>query len=136
MQHNKNTENMALLYAYGELEEDKQKEFTQHLKDCAKCQAIVQTCALTTAALPEKPAPAFHLQPTRKGIMDYIAPMLNFKRLVPVGATVLLVSFLVIAVYKYGTHNAVADYFGDNMYAELTNIEYEIDELFADFETL
>jgi len=142
MQHNENTENLALLYAYGELDDNLQQEFAQHLKTCAKCQAIVRACAVTTAALPDIAAPAFNpapviqAQPESHGIWDYIAPVFSFKRLVPVGAMVLLACFLAVAAYQYGTHNAAADGFTDNMYAELTNIEHDIDNIFAEFELL
>ena len=52
-------ENNALLYAYGELEDAKTPAFLEHLKTCKECQNILHICALTTASLAPKQAPAF-----------------------------------------------------------------------------
>ena len=54
-----NQENNALLYAYGELEDAKTPAFLEHLKTCKECQNILHICALTTASLAPKQAPAF-----------------------------------------------------------------------------
>ena len=54
-----NQENNALLYAYGELEDAKTPAFLEHLKTCKECQNILHICALTTATLAPKQAPAF-----------------------------------------------------------------------------
>ena len=133
MQHNENTENLALLYAYNEIEEKDRQAFEQHLKTCAKCQAIIQTCALTTAALPTVYGPAFEV-PQRRSLMERITEMFTFRRLLPAGAMILLVSFLAVAAYQYRAQEE-AD-FTDNMFAEITNIEYYIDDIYKDFELL
>lgn len=52
-------ENNALLYAYGELDDAKTPAFLEHLKTCKECQNILHICALTTASLAPKQAPAF-----------------------------------------------------------------------------
>ena len=52
-------ENNALLYAYGELEDAKMPAFLEHLKNCKDCQNILHICALITASLAPKQAPAF-----------------------------------------------------------------------------
>ena len=137
MLHNEQMENMALLFAYGELEAEKEKEFTAHLKDCPRCQAIVRACAVATAALPEVKAPEFNPapQPVQESAswLDSIRPLFNFRKLVPAGALALLLVFAGVAAYKFGTISDNTDLFMDNMYAEITNIESELDIMFEDF---
>ncbi len=99
MQHNKETENAALLYAYGELAEGLDA-FEKHLAACPHCQNIVQSAKAINAILPLKPAPAVNYAP-----LNTAAPInnfwntLNFKRLIP--ATALLVLFIAIGLTSY-----------------------------------
>jgi hypothetical protein len=144
MRHNKETENLALLYAYGELGQELETDFLPHLKECKECQEIVRLSSFITAALPEKKAPA-HLLPQakpvkpiqapRRSLWDIISPAFSFKRIVPAGAMMLILTFIGITAYKYGTVNNNYD-FVDNIYAEISNIETELDDIFSDFEDL
>ena len=135
MLHNENTENLALLFAYGELGAGEEKEFTAHLKDCPRCQAIVRTCAVATAALPDIKAPEFNPAPAveKVSLWERISPYFTFRKLVPAGAMALMLLFAGAAALKYGTVNNNTDLFMDNMYAELTNIESDLDYMFEDF---
>jgi len=140
MLHNEQTENLALLFAYGELEGGQEKDFIAHLKECPRCQAIVRACAVATASLPEVKAPDFKPapQPLKQSVSlwDHISPLFNFRKLAPAGAMALLLVFASITVYKYGRINENTDLFMDNMYAEITNIESYLDTIFEDFENL
>ena len=140
MLHNEQMENMALLFAYGELGQEQEKDFIAHLKDCPRCQSVVRSCAVATAALPDVKAPDFNPAaipaPQSASLWDYISPLFNMRRLVPAGAMMLLLAFMGITAYKYGTINESADLYMDNMYAEITNIESTLDNMFEDFANL
>ena len=137
MLHNEQAENMALLFAYGELGAEEEKEFTAHLKDCPRCQAIVRACAVATAALPDIKAPEFSPapQPVQQSLSlwEHISPFFTVRKLVPAGAMALMLLFAGVAAFKYGHINNNTDLFMDNMYAEMTNIESDLDYMFEDF---
>jgi anti-sigma factor ChrR (cupin superfamily) len=143
MQHNKETENLALLYAYGELDKKQEKDFLPHLKECPKCGSIIKITAAIAAALPEKQAPGELAVPpvfnkwtkTGKSLWETISHTFNFKKLVPAGAMILALAFTAVAAYKYGTVNQSYD-FMDNMYAEINDIESDLDNIFEYFESL
>ena len=141
---------MALLYAYGELEQKDEAAFTDHLKTCAKCQGIIRSCALATAALqplkaPEVIIPVAAVQPqegqkSHNSFWDFL-PALSLRRLVPAAAMAIVLAVLGVTAYKFAdinrpAQNVVEGAYFSNFYAEISGIETELDNWFADFETL
>lgn len=143
MQHNEEMENLALLYSYGELDSNREGEFLQHLKDCPECQNIIRLTGIITAAMPEVKAPdglctlplAAAEQPKKQSFLETIAQAFSFKRLVPAGAMMLIFAVMGITAFKLGSFNTpVYDTYVDGMYAEITDIEDDIDDLYAYFD--
>lgn len=140
MPHSKEEQwqNDALLYAYGELPQERQEQFLAHLKECKQCQNIIHTSALLNAALPQVKAPQgldIPLAQTQQVKAPFFKGLLsgfNLRLLVPAGAMALM---LVIALGFYKTANiylpkqtAQQDYI-DNLYAGVYNLEDEIEDI-------
>jgi anti-sigma factor RsiW len=146
MHHNESTENMALLYAYGELGPDLRPGFESHLKECPQCRSIVDACALAAAATAEVAAPAFSLETavdaaapaTRQhaNLSDYIGSLFTLRHLLPSAAAALLLVFMGTAAYRYAGGARADGYPLDNMHAELGDIETALDDIYEDFESL
>lgn len=128
----------ALLYAYGELPQERQEQLLAHLKGCKQCQNIIRTTALLNAALPQLNAPQglgiSLLKPAevKKPFLQGLLSGLNLRLLVPAGAMALM---LVMAFGFYKTANiylhkqtAQQDYI-DNLYAGVYNLEDEIQDI-------
>lgn len=139
MQHNKIFEEQALLYAYGELEDSKEPAFLEHLASCKECQATLKIAALTGAALLPQQAPALDLQ-------EYLKPAWSFKtwinkinlsRSVLLGAAA--ACCVAVLVGMFGLKTTQSDgymYFNDSIYAQIGNIESDIDTLLEDINSL
>ena len=136
--HNKDWQDKALLYAYGELPPEQEQEFLAHLKDCKDCQKIIRTSALLNAALPQIKAPqnlSIPLeipQQNKTSLLKGLFSGLNFRLLVPAGAMALM---LVVALGFYKTANIYLpkqtlqqDYI-DNLYAGVYNLENEVEDI-------
>ncbi len=132
MPHNKEMENMALLYSYGELPQEKEAAFTEHLKECKECQQILFSAGLMRAALPAVDAPffspAFYTAPAKKPLFGF--RNFSFKHLVP--ATVLAVFIAAgIAAYTAKVESYVSAYKSSvtGMYSEVSSLEQEVDDI-------
>lgn len=139
MPHNKTFENQALLYAYGELDDSKEPAFLEHLKTCKECQAILKISALTSAALPPVQAPILNLQEEFKPAWSFknlFNKVKNLSRPVLWGAAAaccvaVLVSFIGL---KNHTEEGYM-YFSDSLYAQIGNVESDIDTLLEDIDS-
>jgi len=140
MPHNKeeNWQQDALLYAYGELPQERQEQFLAHIKQCKECQNIIRTTALLNAALPQVKAPqglsiqTVKFRQIKTTFWQGILNGFNLRLLVPAGAMALM---LVMAFGFYKTANiylpkqtAQQDYI-DNLYAGVYNLEDEIEDI-------
>lgn len=139
MQHNEQTEQYALLYAYGELDTAREQAFTEHLKTCAVCQKIIFTASLTTAALPEIKAPQGLIIPSEVLVKKpfFVMPFFTFRRLVPVGALALIVALAGIMIYKL--ENSTRHHYTnsvENMYSQVSTIESEVNNILKDIENM
>lgn len=139
MPHNKEMENMALLYSYGELPQEQEAEFNQHLKECKECQQILFSAGVMRAALPSVDAPqfspAFYTQPAKQPWFGFKG--FSFKHLVP--ATVLAVFiFAGIAAYTAKVEHSVSAYKSSvtGMYSEVSSLEQEVDDMESYFANL
>ena len=132
MLHNKETENMALLYSYGELPQEDEAAFAEHLKECEKCQKILFGAGLMRAALPalEAPtlSPAFYLKQQSKPLFSFTG--FSFKHLVPAAVFAVLV-FVGIAAYTVKVNDSVSAYKASvtGMYSEVSSLEQEVDDI-------
>lgn len=138
MPHNKTFENQALLYSYGELDDSKEKAFLEHLKTCKKCQNVIKITALTSAALPPQEAPVINWQEVVKpawSFKDLFNKIKNLSRPVLWGTAAaccvaVLVSFIGL---RHSTDDGYM-YFNDSIYAQVGNIESDIDTLLEDID--
>ncbi len=139
MPHNKTFENQALLYAYGELDDSKEKAFLEHLKTCKKCQNIIKITALTSAALPPQEAPVINWQEAVKpawSFKDLFNKIKNLSRPVLVGtAAACCVAVLVSFIGLRQPADEGYMYFNDSIYAQVGNIESDIDTLLEDIDS-
>lgn len=140
MQHNSETENMALLYSYGELPAEQEAAFSAHLKECEQCQQILFAASVTRAALPSLEAPAvpaalYAPQPAKEPWFSFGG--FSFKRLVPAAVFVALV-FSGISVYKIQVDRNVKAYQTSvaGIYSEVSNLETEISDIEAYIDSL
>lgn len=137
MPHSKIFEEQALLYAYGELEDSKEKAFLRHLETCKKCQATINTVSLTNVALEEYIAPTLNMRkilgkPWWSAVSDFFRNT-KFSRPVLLGAAAaccvaVLISFIGV---KQPTEEGYM-YFSDSIYAEIGDVETDIDSLLED----
>ena len=139
MPHNKEIENMALLYSYGELPQEQEAEFTQHLKECKDCQQILFSAGLMRAALPAVDAPqfspAFYTQAEQKPLFSFKG--FSFRHLVPAAVAVVLIA-AGIAAYTAKVESYVSAYQSSvtGMYSEVSSIEQEVDDIETYFANL
>ena len=138
MPHNKTFENQALLYAYGELDDSKEPAFLEHLKTCKECQAILKITTLTSAALPQVQAPVLNLQEKLKPAWSFknLFGKINLSRPVLWGTAAaccvaVLVSFI---SFKQPAEEGYM-YFSDSIYAQIGDIETDIDSLLEDMDS-
>lgn len=139
MPHNKTFENQALLYSYGELDDSKEKAFLEHLKTCKKCQNVIKITALTSAALLPQEAPVINWQEAVKpawSFKDLFNKIKNLSRPVLWGTAAaccvaVLVSFIGL---RHSTDDGYM-YFNDSIYAQVGNIESDIDTLLEDIDS-
>ncbi len=132
MPHNREMENMALLYSYGELPQKREAEFTEHLKECKECQQILFSSGVMRAALPAVEAPLFspdfYAAPAPRTFLSFKG--FSFKHLVP--ATVLGVFIAAgIAAYTARVESSVSAYKASvtGMYSEVSSIEQEVNDI-------
>lgn len=141
MPHNKEYEEQALLYAYGELDDSKEMDFLDHLRECKACQNIIKITALTSAALPEYKAPVLNLQEETEPswfskVKDWFSKI-NLSRPVLIGgAAACCVAVLVSVFYPRQTQSEGYMYFSDSIYAQVGNIETDIDTLLEEINSL
>lgn len=132
MPHNKEMENMALLYSYGELPQEQETDFTEHLKECKECQKILFSAGVMRAALPavEAPylSPSFYTTEAKQPLFSFKG--FSFKHLVP--ATVAAVFIAAgIAAYTAKVESYVSAYKSSvtGMYSEVSSIEQEVADM-------
>lgn len=131
-------ENNALLYAYGELEEAKTKAFLEHLKTCKECQNIVHLCALTTASLTPKQAPAFCMPPqeTAENKGFKFGFLQKFRWAYPALVFGVFALILGFTAFEFTTKKPMVsniqtlDFNFDDVDTDLTDLETEITDLF------
>lgn len=141
MPHNEEYEEQALLYAYGELDDSKEMDFLDHLRECKACQSIIKITALTSAALPEHKAPVLNLQeevePSWFLKVKNWFNKINLSRPVLIGgAAACCVAVLVSVFYPRQTQSEGYMYFSDSIYAQVGNIETDIDTLLEEINSL
>ena len=138
-------ENNALLYAYGELEEEKTQAFLEHLKNCKECQNVLHLSALVTAALPPKQAPEFCMpkqETAKKFSWGFWRNLQGFRWAYPAlvfGAFALILGFTAL---EFNTkkpmvsimQNTTLDI--EDLDTDLTDLETEISDLFQYMEEL
>lgn len=141
MPHNKKYEEQALLYAYGELDDSEEMDFLDHLRECKACQNIIKITALTSAALPEHKAPVLNLQESEEPswffkIKEFFSKI-KLSRPVLIGsAAACCVAVLVSVLYPRQPQNEGYMYFADSIYAQVGNIETDIDTLLEEINSL
>jgi hypothetical protein len=130
MLHSEETENMALLYSYGELPAEQEEAFLEHLRQCPKCQAILFGAGVVRAAMPVLESPmlpqSFYAQPERKTSFFSLHGF-SIKHLVP--AAVLGVLLLGgVSVYKLQVSRKAEIYnnSASGMYSQLSDVESEV----------
>ncbi len=136
-------ENNALLYAYGELEDEKTTAFLEHLKTCKECQNILHTCALTTAALAPKIAPEFCIpanietQKTASFKIGFLKGMRGLRWVYPAlvcGAFALAIGF---TAFEFTTKKPLvsikhpASLNLEDINTDLTSLETDFEDLFS-----
>ena len=141
MPHNKKFEEQALLYAYGELDDSKETAFLDHLRGCKECQNIIKIAALTSAALPEQKAPVLDLQGSLEKswllkVKDWFNKINLSRPVLLGGAAACCVAVLVSIFYPRQTQSDGYMYFSDSIYAQIGNIETDIDTLLEDINNL
>ncbi|MDR1684600.1 MAG: zf-HC2 domain-containing protein [Elusimicrobiota bacterium] len=131
MQHNEQTENMALLYAYGELESALQGAFEKHLTGCKECQAVLRACALTYAAQPAAAAPKIVFAPAQAGqkTPPWYKGLFTFKKLVPAGVLAAVLIIVSAGALKFSGPQAQYLYLQEDLYTEITDIEAMLDDM-------
>ena len=137
MPHNKKFEEQALLYAYGELDDSKEIDFLDHLRECKECQNIIKITALTSAALPEHQAPVLDLQGSLEKswllkVKDWFSKINLSRPVLLGGAAACCVAVLVSIFYPRQTQSDGYMYFSDSIYTQIGNIETDIDTLLED----
>ncbi|MDR0953226.1 MAG: hypothetical protein LBM71_03445 [Elusimicrobiota bacterium] len=142
MQHNEETEHLALLYSYGELDDKKETAFLEHLKSCKQCQDIVFLTGIIAPALPEKVAPQFNLPILQQNASPkkhwFTLPTFAFRRLATVGVMAAFAVLMGLAAYEYGhlKQGAYATFVNDSMYSEIDSIETEVNDIEMSLENL
>ena len=136
-------ENNALLYAYGELEDAKTTAFLEHLKTCKECQNILHICALTTASLAPKQAPAFSVaesvvqEKTTSFNFGFLKGFKGFRWVYPafaIGAFALAIGFM---AFEFTTKKPLVSIKQpvslnlEDVNTDLTDLETEFDDLFS-----
>ena len=136
-------ENNALLYAYGELEDAKTAAFLEHLKTCKECQNIIHICALTTASLAPKQAPAFSVaevaseEKTTSFNFGFLKGFKGFRWVYPafaMGAFALAIGFM---AFEFTTKKPLVSIKHpvslnlEDVNTDLTDLETEFDDLFS-----
>ncbi len=137
MPHNKNFEEQALLYAYGELEDSKEDAFLEHLRTCKECQATIKMTALLGAALPPKQAPVLNLQeePAKAWSFKDLFGKINLSRPILWGtAAACCVAVLVSFIGLRQPAEEGYMYFSDSIYAQIGDVEADIDTLLDDID--
>ncbi len=137
MPHNKKFEEQALLYAYGELDDSKEMAFLDHLRECKECQNIIKITALTSAALPEQQAPVLDLQGSLEKswllkVKDWFSKINLSRPVLLGGAAACCVAVLASVFYPRQTQSDGYMYFSDSIYAEIGDVETDIDSLLED----
>lgn len=138
--HNEKMLEDALLYAYGELPQEREGIFLEHLKDCKECQKIVQTSSLINAALPQIKAPenlplidlgAFKKK--KSSLFSFSGFNFRFRLLAPLGAAAVM---LVMALGVYETANIYSQrraqaslQYMDDIYDSVYTLEDEVYDL-------
>ncbi len=136
MPHNKKYEEQALLYAYGELEDSKEDAFVEHLRECKECQSILKMTALTSAALPPMQAPVLNLQeePAKAwSFKDLFNRIKNLSRPILWGTAA--ACCVAVMVGGFGLRQSNSNgymYFSDSIYAQIGDVETDIDSLLED----
>ena len=141
MPHNKTFEEQALLYAYGELEDSKEKAFLEHLKTCKVCQEIIKITALTSAALPPQKAPVLNLQEHLQKswfleVKDWFSKIRLSRPVLLGGAAACCAAVLVSIFYPRQTQSEGYMYFSDSIYAQVGLVETDINTLLEDINNL
>lgn len=136
-------ENNALLYAYGELEDAKTAAFLEHLKTCKECQNILHICALTTATLAPKQAPAFSVaesvvqEKTTSFNFGFLKGFKGFRWVYPafaMGVFALAIGFM---AFEFTTKKPLVSIKQpvslnlEDVNTDLTDLETEFDDLFS-----
>lgn len=138
--HDNKLQEDALLYAYGELPQEREGIFLEHLKDCKKCQRIVQTSSLINAALPQLKAPenlpvmdlsAFAKK--KRNLFSFLDFNFRFRLLAPLGAAAIMLimalgTYEVANIYTQRRSQASMQYI-DNMYDSVYTLEDEVYDL-------
>lgn len=141
--HNEKMLEDALLYAYGELPQEREGIFLEHLKDCKECQRIVQTSSLINAALPQLKAPENLPVPDlsvfkrkKSSLFSFLGFNFRFRLLAPLGAAAVM---LVMALGVYETANIYSQrrsqaslQYIDDIYDSVYTLEDEVYDL-ADY---
>lgn len=139
MPHNKTFEEQALLYAYGELDNSKEKAFLEHLKTCKECQTVIKMTTLLSVALPPKQAPVFNWQEEPKAVWSFknLFNKINLSRPVLWGTAAACCVAVLVGIF--GLKQPSSDgymYFSDSIYAQIGDIETDIDTLLEDINNL
>ncbi len=133
MQHKHNTkmQEAALLYAYGELPQEQEAVFLEHLKNCEQCQQLIKSTSLINAALPQLKAPEYLAIPILKEApkktsfsWNWLTNLsLNRRLLMPLGAAALII------ITTLGTYEVADLYKQKELYSSLY-AEQNIDNLY------
>lgn len=141
--HENKMQQDALLYAYGELPQEREAMFLKHLKDCKECQRIVQTSSLINAALPQLKAPEYLPIPDlsafkrkKSSLFSFLGFNFRFRLLAPLGAAAVMLvmalgTYQVANIYSQRRTQASMQYI-DNMYDSVYTLEDEVYNL-ADY---
>ena len=141
MSHSKIFEEQALLYAYGELEDSKEKAFLNHLKTCRKCQSTINVISLTNVALEELEAPSLNMRKIlgKPWWIVFSDLFKNIKLSRPVlwgtAAACCVAVFVSIFQFKHPQSEGYM-YFPDSIYAQVGAVETDIDTLLEDINSL
>ncbi|MBQ4493111.1 MAG: zf-HC2 domain-containing protein [Elusimicrobiaceae bacterium] len=141
MPHSKIFEEQALLYAYGELEDSKEKAFLRHLETCKKCQATINTISLTNVALEEYIAPTLNMRkilgkPWWSNVSDLFRNT-KFSRPLLLGGAAACCLAVVVGFFQLNkpASNGYI-YFADSIYDQVGLVEADIDSLLQDINSL
>ena len=141
MAHDKYYTEQAILYAYGELEDSKEKAFLRHLETCRACQTTLDAITLTSSAIETVEAPKLN---TRKilhksifwSIKNWFKEIKFSRRVLWGAAAACCVAVLVSVFYPKHTQSEGYMYFSDSIYAQIGNVEADIDTLLEDINSL